>query len=167
MIPSGATSVDDERAVLRTIADYQWGGGAGNALFSANASVRITRSSSGKPRQIHAPDGRLVTLGRDGRFTLGFAGGYRLADALSEPAYRVPVGDESEPFVRAGENAFAKFVSGADETIRPGDEVLVVHRQTGTVLAVGRAELSAAAMADFDRGVAVSIREGRDEWESD
>jgi uncharacterized protein with predicted RNA binding PUA domain len=46
--------------------------------------------------------------------------------------------------------------------VRPGDEVLVVHER-GDLLAVGRAELSARAMVDFDSGMAVKVREGADE----
>lgn len=146
---------------LCRIADYQFGPGAGAALFPAGESRSVTRSTSGRPKQVHAEDGRLVSLGTDGRFTLGIVGGRRLADALDHPSGRVVVGDESEPFVRDGKNAFAKFVRGADPEIRPGDEVCVVHRG-GDLLAVGRAELPADAMADFESGMAVKVREGAD-----
>ena len=132
---------------LKTVADYQFGAGAGAALFEGSVSIR--RTSSGRPQQVHA----------DGRFTLGAAGGRRLQAALDPPAYRVVVGDDSEPFVRDGKNVFAKFVRDVDPTVRPGDEVLVEHYD-GDLLAVGRAELSAAAMADFGTGMAVSVREG-------
>ena len=84
----------------------------------------------------------------------------RLQSALDPPAYRVVVGDDSEPFVREERNVFAKFVRRADPVIRPGDEVLVEHDR-GELLAVGRAELSAGAMADFDTGMAVTVRNGR------
>lgn len=147
---------------LATIADYQFGAGAGAALFGTE-DLEVRTSKSGRPTQILAPDGRLVTLGGDGRFTLGYAGGRRLAGVLAPPAYRVTVGDESEPFVRDGANAFAKFVLDVDPAVRPLDEVLVTD-ENDTLLGVGRAELSASAMAAFDRGVAVSVREGRDEW---
>jgi uncharacterized protein with predicted RNA binding PUA domain len=147
-----------ERRVLGRAANYQFGAGAGPALFDG-ADLTVTHTSSGRPRQVRAPDGRLVTYAVDGRFTLGLAGGRRLHEALSEGAYRVAVGDESEPYVRAERNAFAKFVTAADDDIRPGDEVLLVH-EDGRLLAVGRAELSGCGMLDFDTGVAVSVREG-------
>lgn len=157
----------DELAVLRSIARYQFGATAGEALFPANEADRqVTYSASGTPRQVRDETGRLVTLGQDGRFTLGFAGGLRLLNAVKPPGYRVEVGNESIPFVRDGENAFAKFVHAADPAIRPGDEVLVVDNSGELLLGVGRADLSSEGMAAFDRGVAVSIREGRDEWES-
>jgi len=175
---AGMTSDDLDR--LRTVADYQFGAGAGRALFAPPVTVRHT--SSGRPEQVlvaaemGSPDTgqtdgeRLVSYGVDGRFTLGAEGGLRLHSSLprSSPAYRVFVGDDSEPFVREGRNAFAKFVTNVDPDIRPGDEVLVVHEQaqereltdTDDLIAVGRAELPAGAMLAFDTGMAVKIREG-------
>jgi len=180
---------EETLADLRTVADYQFGAGAGEALFprgesdgrvgddagTENASdgddrgagpsdgdLTIHRSTGGRPRQIVASGGRLVSYGTDGRFTLGVAGGRRLLDALAYPSYRVVVGEESEPFVREGKNAFAKFVREVDPAVRPGDEVAVV-REDDTLLAVGRAELSAEAMADFETGMAVHVREGAGE----
>ena len=140
-------SMDRGLDALETVADYQFGAGAGAALFEGSVSIR--RTSSGRPQQIHA----------DGRFTLGVAGGRRLQAALEPPAYRVVVGEDSEPFVRDGRNVFAKFVREVDSAVRPRDEVLVEHYD-GDLVAVGRAELSAAAMADFETGMAVSVREG-------
>jgi len=143
---------------LRTVADYQFGAGAGRALF--DGEVVVQRTGSGGPQQIIADGERVVSYGTDGRFTLGVAGGLRLRAALSDPAYRVVVGDDSEPFVRDERNVFAKFVREVDPAIRPGDEVLVEHDR-GELLAVGRAELSAEAMLDFDTGMAVKVRDGR------
>jgi uncharacterized protein with predicted RNA binding PUA domain len=151
----------DERDLgqLRTVADYQFGRGAGDALFPGTDALRIDRTSSGRPSQVHVASGRVVTYAVDGRFTLGVEGGRRLLAALDPPAYRVVVGEESEPFVRDGKNAFAKFVRDADPQIRPGDEVAVVD-ESDALLAVGRAELSADAMADFETGMAVKVRSG-------
>ncbi|MFC7166523.1 PUA domain-containing protein [Halospeciosus flavus] len=150
---------------LRTLADYQFGAGVGAALFPDDDEYEVDRSKTGRPRQVATVAGderrRLVSLGTDGRFTLGLAGGERIVDALDAPGGRVVVGDESEPFVREGKNVFAKFVAAVDPQIRPSDEVAVVH-EDGDVLAVGRAELDAAAMRDFDTGMAVLVREGAD-----
>ena len=156
-------------ADLRVSADYQFGSGVGDALFPPDEPITIRRSSGGRPRQVLAGDvddtpgspagDRLVTYGTDGRFTLGEAGARRLRRAFPEPTHRVVVGDESEPFIREGRNAFAKFVQSADPALRPGDEALVVH-EDGYLLAVGRAELSASAMRDFETGMAVAVREG-------
>jgi uncharacterized protein with predicted RNA binding PUA domain len=146
-------------ATLRTVADYQFGAGAGSALFPPGESRSVEYSRGGRPRQVHVDAGRVVSYGVDGRFTLGVVGGRRLAAALPAPTARVEVGEESVPFVREGKNAFAKFVVAADPAVRPGDEVAVVGPD-GAVCGVGRAELSASAMADFETGMAVKVRAG-------
>jgi len=148
----------DGTAELRTVADYQFGAGAGAALFPADAELSLTRTSSGRPRQIRLGDRRLATYGTDGRFRLSLAGARRLREALPD-RFRVVVGSESEPYVRDGRNAFAKFVREADDAIRPRDEALV-ERADGSLLAVGRAELPGAGMLAFETGMAVKVREG-------
>lgn len=162
----------DERRTLATVADYQFGAGAGAALFPPDETPTVQRTRSGRPTQIHtesaapgdhddgAPDGRrLASYEDDGRFRLGLAGGERLLAALPAPTARVVVGDESEPFVRDGKNVFAKFVREVGEEVRPGDEVAVVLADGG-LLAVGRAELAAGEMHAFDTGMAVKVRDG-------
>ena len=146
-------------ARLRTVADYQFGRGAGAAIVPGGEALDVERSSSGRPRQVRTDEGRLVTCNTDGRLSLGLAGGRRLHAALDPPGYRVTVGEESEPFVRDGKNAFAKFVLDVDPAVRPADEVLVVDADDG-LLAVGRAELSAEGMLAFETGMAVMVREG-------
>ena len=150
---------DTDLARLRTVADYQFGAGAGAALFPRDDTLDVSHSTGGRPRQVRAGAGRIVSYGVDGRFTLGLEGGRRLVGALPAPAARVVVGSESEPFVRDGKNVFAKFVRDVDEDVRPHDEVAVVHAD-GDLLAVGRAELAADAMADFETGMAVKVRAG-------
>lgn len=152
---------DHESTRLRTIADYQFGAGAGEALFPDFDEVTVRRSSSGRIRQLHTGDTHLVSVGTDGRLTLGLAGGRRLLEGLPEPTVRVVVGDESASFIREGRSAFAKFVRNVDPAIRAKDEVAVVHH-TGSLLGVGRAELDAKSMKAFDRGVAVGLRAGVD-----
>jgi uncharacterized protein with predicted RNA binding PUA domain len=158
-------------ADLRVSADYQFGSGVGDALFPPDEPITIRRSSGGRPRQVLAGDvddtpgspagDRLVTYGTDGRFTLGETGARRLKAATSSPASRVVVGEESEPYVRDGRNAFAKFVVDADRDIRPGDEVVVVDERD-RLFAVGRAELSGLEALAFASGAAVKVRHGFD-----
>lgn len=149
-------------AALRTVADYQFGAGAGDALFPADADLTLTRSTGGRPRQVYAGNDRVVSYGTDGRFTLGIAGGRRLLAAFDPPTNRVTVGEESAPYVRDRKNAFAKFVRGVDPAVRPGDEVAVVG-ESDALLGVGRAELAAEAMREFGTGMAVMVRAGADE----
>jgi uncharacterized protein with predicted RNA binding PUA domain len=149
---------DTDLSDLHTVAAYQFASGAGDALFPAGESLSIERSRSGRPRQVKASTGRIVSFTAQGRFTLGIEGGRRLHRALPG-ACHVTVNRESEPHVREGRNAFAKFVRGVDPAVRPGDEVRVTS-ESGDLLAVGRAVLSATAAHDFETGMAVSVREG-------
>jgi uncharacterized protein with predicted RNA binding PUA domain len=149
----------DELTRLRTVADYQFGAGAGTALFPPTESSVVRRSRTGRPEQVLADGERLVSYGTDGRFTLGLAGGERLRTALAAPQARVVVGEESDPFVKEGKSAFAKFVRETDPAIRPGDAVCIVGPDDD-LYGVGQAELGADAMADFETGVAVKTREG-------
>jgi len=147
-------------ASLRSVADYQFGAGAGRALFPPGESLTVRTSASGRPRQVLAAEGeRVVSYGTDGLLTLGVAGGRRLVAADLAP--RVVVGEESEPYVREGRNAFAKFVRAVAEDLRPGDEAVVVVDES--VVAVGRATLWPAAMRAFESGVAVEVRHGADD----
>jgi len=152
-------SMADELARLCTIADYQFGHSAGDALFAGDPVIRHT--ATGRPEQVFVAGERLVTYGVDGRFTLGLAGGERLRGAFDAPQVRVVVGEESAPFVREGKNAFSKFVQGLDPAVRPGDEVCIVGPDDD-LFGVGRATLAADAMADFETGMAVKTREGAD-----
>jgi uncharacterized protein with predicted RNA binding PUA domain len=149
----------DDFTRLRTVADYQFGAGAGTALFPSDGSFSVRHSRTGRPQQIFADGERLVSYGTDGRFTLGLAGGERLRTALAAPQVRVVVGAESDPFVREGKNAFAKFVHDVDRAVRPGDAVCIVGPDDD-LFGVGQAMLSADAMAEFETGVAVKTREG-------
>lgn len=158
----GESSDSSDVDRLRTVAAYQFGAEAGRALLPSDTEIRIRRSTGGRPRQVIVDGDRVVSYGTDGRFTLGYAGGVRLQAALDRPACRVCVGDESIPFVQEGRNAFAKFVRSVDPAIRPGDEVLVEGPE-GSLLGVGRAELSAIEMEDFSTGMAVKVREGSDQ----
>lgn len=153
-MPGADTDLSD----LRTVADYQFAAGAGEALFPAGESLSIERSRSGRPRQVKASAGRIVSFTSYGRFTLGIEGGRRLHRSLPA-SYHVTVNAESEPYVREGHNAFAKFVRGVDSAVRPGDEVRVTS-DDGALIAVGRAALSAIAARDFETGMAVLVREG-------
>jgi uncharacterized protein with predicted RNA binding PUA domain len=144
---------------LRRVANFQFGRGGAAALFPEGPeTVTVTRTSSGRIEQCFDGGERLFTKETNGRYVLSVAGGRRIVAGLDAPRHRVEVGEESVEFVREGRNAFAKFVGSVDPELRPGDEAAVVH--DGDVLGVGRAELSAAAMADFDTGVAVFVRHG-------
>jgi len=80
---------------------------------------------------------------------------------LAHPAFQescVEVSGEAAPFVREGRSVFARHVVRCGERVGVSADTPVTHK--GTVIAVGRAVLSAGMMAGCDRGVAVRIRNG-------
>ena len=144
---------------VRTIADYQFGAGAGEALFPEE--VNFTLSKTKRVRYITLNRDRLATVrAHDGRLTLSRLGAERLGAALPAPAYRVTIIAEVAEYILKGKNAMAKHVIAADVGIRAGDEVLVCDPE-GNLLGNGNAVLSGEEMPAFDYGVAVEIRRGR------
>lgn len=148
-----------ERRSIDTVARYQFSLGHDPGWLDTVDDLRVLRSRSGRIDRVFAGDDRLCTLTTHGRLTLGEAGGRLLHRHCELPKNRVVIDDEAVPYVGIGRNAFAKFVIDVDAAIRPRDEVLVVDSED-TLIAIGRAELSAGGMDDFRRGMAVSIRKG-------
>lgn len=152
-------SPDSMRTQVQVIADFQFGRGAGAALFPEDCEFILSRT--GRIRQVTLGGKRLVTVrAMDGNLTLGIDGALRLLAALPPPAYRVVVLDEVAEFICQGKNTFAKHVVAADPDIRAGDEVMVVTNDD-ELLATGSAVLSGREMLLFNYGVAVKVRQGR------
>jgi uncharacterized protein with predicted RNA binding PUA domain len=143
---------------VRGIADFQFGRGAGEALFPDGCT--FTLSTTGRIRQVMSGGERLATVrASDGRLTLGIAAARRLHAFLPPPAYRVVIRNDVAEFIAKGKNAFAKHVVSADPDIRADEEVLVVNEE-GELLGTGTAMLSGAEMREFKYGVAVQVRKG-------
>lgn len=143
---------------VRTIADYQFGRGAGEALFPDNVEFQF--SSTKRIRQILHEGNRIATLrAHDGMLTLSIEGARKLHAFIEYPGLRVVVNRDAAPFVAKGKTAFARHVVAVDPGIRAGDEVLVVD-EDDRLLATGKAMLSAIEMRSFKKGIAVDVRNG-------
>lgn len=151
-------SKNSSLARVQVIADFQFGSGAGTALFPEGC--RFILSTTGRIRQVLLDGTRLATVrASDGRLTLGIEGAKRVQEALPAPAYRVVIRDDVAEFIEKGKNAFAKHVVAADPGIRAGDDVLVVGAGD-RLLACGAAVISGPEMLAFNYGVAVRVRQG-------
>jgi uncharacterized protein with predicted RNA binding PUA domain len=143
---------------VRIIADYQFGRGAGDAIFPDNVEFKM--STTGRVRQILVDEKRIATVrAQDGVLTLGIEGAMRLHGFLKFPQNRVVVNSDAAPFVSKGKNAFARHVVNVDPDIRAGEEVMVVDDKDN-FLATGKAVLCALEMTAFKKGMAVEIRNG-------
>ena len=149
---------DDVRK-LKAIADYQFGWGAGEALFKGNINVEKSKKT-GKIRHIY--DGKTLIVNMrasDSYLVLSKEGAKRLHGACEYPKNRVVVNKDSEPFALDGKSVFSKFVVECDENIRANDEVLIVN-EDDKLLAFGKSLLSAVEIEDFQTGQAIKTRKG-------
>ncbi len=145
--------------IVRVIADYQFGKGAGRVLFPDSCRF-VLSPKTGKIRQIKDGGVRIATLKADsGWFSLSIEGARRLHRAFEYPKLRVVVLRDVGDFIAMGRSVFAKHVVDVDMDIRANDEVLVVD-EDDRLLATGKAVLCAKEMLEFKRGVAVSVRQG-------
>jgi len=145
---------------LRSIADYQFGRGAGKILFPKSGRVMRSKRTR-RMRYVYFKEQLLATLRpTTGTFTLTPQGFRRLLKGFKPPHLRVMVQADVASFIEDGCTVFAKHVMDADPEIRPRDEVAVSTEGSDRLLAVGRAVLSGPEMLAFERGVAVKIRRG-------
>ncbi|MEZ3115431.1 archaeosine synthase subunit alpha [Halobaculum sp. MBLA0147] len=131
---------------IRAIADYQFGDGAGDALFE-----EFTTTSRYPKLQVRDDDGeQLATMVPNyGVLSFTLAGARRWGDG-DAPTKRVEIDD----FVPSG-SVLAPGVVDADDDVRVGDEVIV---EGPSAFAVGRAQMFGREMRDSTRGVAVKVR---------
>ena len=151
-------TLDAHLRKARIIADYQFGRGAGKALFPDGVTFRL--STTGRIRQVLHGKERIATLrASDNLFTLGKLGAFRLHEFLPHPLMRDVVNSDAAPFVRDGTTAFARHIIDVDPMIRSGDEVLVVD-EADLLLATGQAKLCASELLAFEYGMGVYVRIG-------
>jgi len=136
-----------EQATVRAIADFQFGEGAGDAVFGPDAET------TGRYPKLRVRDGdgeQLATMvAQYGTLALTLAGARAWRDS-DAPTKTVTI----DGFVPSG-SVLAPGVLDADDAIRPGDEVVV---EGPAAFAVGRAACHGEAMVESTRGVAVDVR---------
>ena len=140
----------------RIIADFQFGKGAGDALFPGDTSYSLSKTR--RLRYLYSEKERIATVrASDNLLTLSMLGARRLHAFLPPPHLRVVASDDAAPFIAKGGNLFAKHVLEVDREIRAGEEVLVVD-SSDRLLATGTAVLALEEMMQIKRGLAVAAR---------
>lgn len=151
--------VKDDVKKVKAIADYQFGVGAGEAIFSGNINIEKSKKT-GKIRHIY--DGKVLLVNMrasDSYLILSKEGAKRLHNNMAYPKNRVVVNKDSEPFALDGKSVFCKFVVDCDDDIRAKDEVLIVNEED-KLLAYGKALLGACEISQFQTGQAIKTRKG-------
>jgi uncharacterized protein with predicted RNA binding PUA domain len=144
---------------IQSIADYQFGAGAGEILFPDGVDIEYSRAT-GRIRFINLNGQRLATLRpTDGLLSLSINAACTLVKAKADLHCLVTVRQDIAKFTAEGGDVFAAHVVKVDPEIRPKEEVIVLD-EAGVVVSVGRALLSASEMAGFKTGVAIKVRHG-------
>ena len=136
-----------ESATVRAIADFQFGDGAGDSVFGPEITTEgvypklRVRNGEGEHLATMVPQYGTLSL------TLAGARAWLGSDAATK---RV----EIDGFVPSG-SVLAPGILDADESIRPGDEVVF---EGPKAFGVGRAACHGRAMVEGTRGIAVDVR---------
>jgi archaeosine synthase len=137
---------DRQHNTVRAMADYQFGDGAGDALFS-----ELNIQSRYPKLRVHDDDGEQLAAMVPQYGTLSFTiAGARHWVESDAPVKRV----EIDAFAPHG-SVLAPGVVDADDDIRPGDEVVI---EGPKAFAIGRAEMSGPEMTESTRGIATEVR---------
>jgi len=136
-----------ELATVRSIADFQFGDGAGDEVFDDG----VTTESFYPKLRVRDGDGtHLATMvPQYGTLSLTLDGARAWLDS-DAPTKRVEIGG----FVPSG-SVLAPGIIDADAEIRPGDEVVF---EGPAAFGVGRAACHGRAMVDSTRGIAIDVR---------
>jgi uncharacterized protein with predicted RNA binding PUA domain len=152
-------SIDNALKRVRSVADYQFGRGVGEALFPSSVEILFSKAT-GRIRYVNLNGERLATLRpTDGLLSLSVSAAKLLVERLGFASSLVTVRNDVSEFVADGGDVFAAHVVKVDDAIHSKDEVIVVD-EDGRVLAVGRALLSGSEMLAFKIGVAIKVRHG-------
>ncbi|ADI72967.1 tRNA-guanine transglycosylase, various specificities [Methanohalobium evestigatum Z-7303] len=130
--------------LMRAIADYQFGKGAGNILVPDDAVIKAPYPK----HQVYLNKEQIATLvPHHGTLSLTARGAELL---IPHDNYVVKIGS----FVPKG-SILAPGIQEADVSIRPGDEVLISGENA---IGVGRALMSGREMEKSTRGIAITLR---------
>ena len=135
-----------------------------DALFGSGVSRYLPRDIE---MTFSKRTGRIRTVSHGGRLlcTLRIDGGLAITTLFAQmllpsKTFRencVRVSADAAPFVSEGRSVFCKHVTWCGKRVRVAADTPVLFR--GRVIAVGRAVLSSAMISDFERGVAVKVRD--------
>lgn len=151
--------IEIEWQLLSCLADFQFGRGAGKALFPRNIDFTYSKYLN-RPKTVFDNIGVIATLStKTGLLVLSLEGAKRLHRKIKPPRLRIVVQSNVGEFIRDGKSVFCKHVRGIDKSLRPGDEVLIVDK-SDHLLGYGRLALPPELAMGLKKGVAAKVRGG-------
>ena len=135
-----------------------------NALFGNGVSKCLPKNIE---MTFSRKTGRIRTVSHDGRIlcTLRIDGGLAISPyfaqiLLKSKAFKencVEINQDAAPFVMEGKSVFCKHVIWCGNKVRISADTPILFKDR--VIAVGKAVLSHEMISDFNRGVAVKVRD--------
>ena len=148
---------DSER--VKTILDYQFGKGMGEALTNGDVGL-VTSRKTKRLRNLMLDGKHLASLShRRGLFILQEYGAEMIQRNTDFPRLRVIIDPETAAFNRDGKSVFCKFVKDIDPNLRCMDECIVVTPDDELV-AFGKLIVSPEELRLGQQGMAVRVRSG-------
>ncbi len=151
-----------DESKIKMALDYLFGPGVSKKIdFSKIALVHSRKTGrikqledkvSGKVMFTFRPNGSMAPTLLGARAMLS-------GNANRRARWIVTVSNGVSEIVSSGKTVFCKHVLICDNTLRAGDDVVILNERK-ELLAVGRAVINGSAMKQFKRGQAVKVREG-------
>lgn len=154
--------MENPKAKVRTIADFQFGKGVGAKLFPDSIEIQFS-PRTGRIRYINLDGERLATLRpTDGLLSLSIKAAQTVTADIPEAKCFITVKNDVTPYIAKGGDVFAVHVVKVDDEVGAKDEVIAIDEDRN-VLAVGRTLLSSKEIRAFKTGAAVKTRHGAKE----
>ncbi len=143
---------------LRAIMEYQFGRGAGE-LLPDNIIVKKSKNTK-RMRWLYEGRRMMASIRASDHFIIPHEElAKRLKDRFSSPSLRIIMKDDPEAVecVKTGKSVMCKFVGEVDQSLRAGDECVVVDKDDN-FLRCATLHLAPREIADFKRGMAARVR---------
>ena len=135
-----------------------------DALFGTGVSKLLPKDleiifskKTGRIRTVHHQKKLLFTLRIDGGLAITSYFAQILLKNKNFKENCVEINKDAAPFVAEGRSVFSKHVIWCGKNIRIAADTPVIYQNK--IIAVGRAVLSSKMISDFERGVAIKVRD--------
>ena len=140
---------------LQHTLDALFGNGS-SKILPKNAEMTFSRKT-GRIRTVSFEGKLLCTLRIDGSLAISTHFAQMLLKNKKFKENCVEINADAAPFVEQGRSVFCKHVVFCGKNIRASADTPVLFKDK--VIAVGRAILSSDMISDFDKGVAIKVRD--------
>jgi len=140
---------------LRHSLDALFGNGS-SKLLPKDIEMTFSRKT-GRIRTVSQKGKFLCTLRIDGSLAISIHFAQMLLKNKKFKENCIEINSDAAPFVEQGRSVFCKHVVSCGKNVQISTDTPVLFKNK--VIAIGRALLSSDMISDFDRGVAVKIRD--------